>query len=107
MQLSDVLQQIKAYLPDFEVKMERFPYNVPGRENCKYEEMDSVEYHELSEAFQDLKAEVESYALSLTGPRQLEKARVALNLIGALMGSLEVLSAYFAGGIKFRDRQMA
>lgn len=106
-QLPDVLNQIRTYAPDFEFEMERFPYNVPGREVRKYDEMDPGEYNKLSTAFRDLEREAESYAISLTETGEQTKAEVALNLIRALIGSHKFLYTYYAEGVNIRDRQMA
>ena len=105
--LQEVLQQVMNCLPGFEPDLDIFPYNVPGKKEVKYQEMNRMEYEELCLAFRELKEQAGLYLQSFNGSREHLQREVAFNLIRALQGSHEFLYRYYADGENIRDRQLA
>ena len=107
MMIDEVIGQILSYLPGLELDLDMFPYNVKGKKEVKYEDMNEMEYKEIKYAFVQLRNRVESQALRLTGPRAKYNAGVALQLVSSLLGSHEFLYLIYAEGKNIRDRQLA
>jgi len=104
--IDEVLAQIESYLPGLGTDPELFPYNVPGKEELKYERMNEQQYGELTEAFLELRMQVQSHILSLK-PQEKERGSVALQLVSALQGSHDFLYLTGTEGKNIRDLQLA
>lgn len=107
MMIDEVLEQILSYLPGLELDPDIFPYNVQGKKEVRYEDMNEVEYEEIKSAFLQLEKQVESHAFRLTRLQENYNAGLAINLVHSLLGSHEFLYLSYAEGKNIRDRQLA
>ena len=105
--IDEVLEQIASYLPDLELDQDMFSYNVRGKKEVKYEEMNEVEYKEIDYTFVQLKNQVEALACAQTCPQAKSNAGIALQLIRSLQGSHRFLYLIYSEGTNIRDCQLA
>jgi erythromycin esterase-like protein len=107
LQIPEVLEQIQGCLGDFEADLKLFPFNIPGKRQVDYQDMNRSEYDELGAAFSALEKQVEFHSRSLAHTSERSSHEVAFNLIRALRRSHEFLYLLYAEGRNIRDRQLA